>query len=411
MGSIRTASAAPLFALLLCHTAALALGCSTPRPTGHTFKVIEEAGVPVAVNSAIPKYEGELFDYEKILSILPDPHNQETLLYRPAGFTLGDDGLYYVADRGNHRIVVFDESGRYVRSFGRQGEGPGELLAPGLVEVVDGIVYVFDERTNRFRCDGTFIDVLQGGSVVRLAGDGTKVAEDTIRGTAEGGGRTSAAVARMLDADGDVIAEVTSGHARSATWMQYRGEPSVFLLPGDEILATAGVEPTIDYYGLDANLKRRVRIDLPPQPVTDADIAVADALWDQFLAGHESTEGSGSRDHLIELRDRTSYPDEKAFWGRPIVEDGRWVWLPESVPVMRISTIGAEPIAAPARFRIVDSSGEFIGTSEWPPEAVLQSGARITHGHLLVMVWEDEVEELVPTVYRLRSRVDGLVYP
>src|SRR5688572_1248692 len=36
----------------------------------------------------------------------------------------------YVLDGNNYRVLVFDATGKYVRSISRQGEGPGELMAP-----------------------------------------------------------------------------------------------------------------------------------------------------------------------------------------------------------------------------------------------------------------------------------------
>jgi DNA-binding beta-propeller fold protein YncE len=36
----------------------------------------------------------------------------------------------YALDAGNHRVLVFDGSGRFVREFGRRGSGPGELQGP-----------------------------------------------------------------------------------------------------------------------------------------------------------------------------------------------------------------------------------------------------------------------------------------
>ena len=38
-------------------------------------------------------------------------------LKRPAGVTVDQHGDIYVADRGNHRVVMFDKSGRYVEKF------------------------------------------------------------------------------------------------------------------------------------------------------------------------------------------------------------------------------------------------------------------------------------------------------
>ena len=51
----------------------------------HSFQIIEEDGIPVAITSGGPKYEGELFTYEHVLDLQED-ERVESLLYNPTGF-------------------------------------------------------------------------------------------------------------------------------------------------------------------------------------------------------------------------------------------------------------------------------------------------------------------------------------
>jgi len=64
----------------------------------------------------------------------------------------------YVLDRGNHRVLVFDAQGKFVRQLGKQGGGPGEFAAPnGLAVEPDGRVIVADAAHRNytiFRPDG-----------------------------------------------------------------------------------------------------------------------------------------------------------------------------------------------------------------------------------------------------------------
>jgi hypothetical protein len=56
----------------------------------------------------------------------------------------GSDNLY-VLDAGNHRVLVFDARGGFVRAIGKQGGGPGELQAPAALAVLsDGTIAVAD---------------------------------------------------------------------------------------------------------------------------------------------------------------------------------------------------------------------------------------------------------------------------
>ena len=51
----------------------------------------------------------------------------------------------YVLDRTSNRVVVFDSSGTFVRTMGREGSGPGEMRFPFALGVSQsGVVSVFD---------------------------------------------------------------------------------------------------------------------------------------------------------------------------------------------------------------------------------------------------------------------------
>src|SRR5690606_4163693 len=75
-----------------------------------------------------------------------------------------EDNLYAL-DSGNHRILVFDRAGRFVRSIGKRGGGPGEFQSPqNLVLSADGRLVVGEGRGfSIFRTDGTFERFVPGG--------------------------------------------------------------------------------------------------------------------------------------------------------------------------------------------------------------------------------------------------------
>jgi hypothetical protein len=66
-----------------------------------------------------------------------------------------------VLDAGNYRVSVFNRAGRHLRSFGRQGEGPGELGFPSDMAVTAaGEVAVYDFARRAlvlFDAAGTFM--------------------------------------------------------------------------------------------------------------------------------------------------------------------------------------------------------------------------------------------------------------
>jgi hypothetical protein len=68
----------------------------------------------------------------------------------PADVGADADGNLYVLDSGGPRVQVFDAQGKFLRSLGKKGEGPGEFKMPGRIAVAaDGRVAVFDMGLNR----------------------------------------------------------------------------------------------------------------------------------------------------------------------------------------------------------------------------------------------------------------------
>jgi hypothetical protein len=67
----------------------------------------------------------------------------------------------YVLDRQASHVLVYDRTGRFVRMIGKEGQGPGELMAPLQMTLAgDGTVIVSDigrPGYSLFRPDGTFL--------------------------------------------------------------------------------------------------------------------------------------------------------------------------------------------------------------------------------------------------------------
>jgi len=117
--------------------------------------------------------------------------SSQTLLHRPADIAVdpnpdpmtGERGSVYIADGyGNHRVVVFDRRGKFLRQMGGVGTGPGQF-APGggghphcVVLGRNGLVYACDranDRINVFQRNGTFvraIPVIPGTAALGTSG-------------------------------------------------------------------------------------------------------------------------------------------------------------------------------------------------------------------------------------------------
>ena len=70
----------------------------------------------------------------------------------PLQATVAPDGTLYVLDSGNFRIQAFDREGKFLRSFGNVGKEFGHFGRPrGIAVDKDGNVYVTDSSFNNFQ--------------------------------------------------------------------------------------------------------------------------------------------------------------------------------------------------------------------------------------------------------------------
>ena len=71
-----------------------------------------------------------------------------------------DDGRVFIMDSKNYKIYIFSPEGKFISSFGKRGEGPGEIKNFEMGEqlfMVDQHVLVVDRsRISYFSLDGTF---------------------------------------------------------------------------------------------------------------------------------------------------------------------------------------------------------------------------------------------------------------
>jgi hypothetical protein len=121
-------------------------------------KIETENGIKVVKNPPQPLYGEFSFDLQEDLKIGGDPTAEA--YYFPKGAAVRPDkkGNMFVADFGNKRVQMYDPVGQFVRTIGRQGQGPGEYQFPNQVlfdTEGDCIVYAATELVV-FAPDGTF---------------------------------------------------------------------------------------------------------------------------------------------------------------------------------------------------------------------------------------------------------------
>jgi hypothetical protein len=95
-----------------------------------------------------------------ILKIGADKENED--FYKPRSFAIDRAGRIFILDSGNSRIQCFSKEGAFRFSFGKPGQGPGELskTASNIKILSDGNIYVIDNgqrRINVYTLEGKFL--------------------------------------------------------------------------------------------------------------------------------------------------------------------------------------------------------------------------------------------------------------
>ena len=80
--------------------------------------------------------------------------------------TVAADGSIFAASSRQHTIFKFDSKGSLIKSFGQEGQGPGDFNGPGELSILDNKYlvigeYALGQRISLFDLDGNFIKLLK----------------------------------------------------------------------------------------------------------------------------------------------------------------------------------------------------------------------------------------------------------
>lgn len=117
-----------LFYLIVCLIVFSCLSTSGEEKWKGSIKKV--SGITIVKNPKNPMYSREIVKFDEELAIGKAEGPEEYLLTHIWGFTVDDEENIYIMDSKPFRIKVFDKDGKYLRSIGREGQGPGEFRIP-----------------------------------------------------------------------------------------------------------------------------------------------------------------------------------------------------------------------------------------------------------------------------------------
>ncbi len=132
-------------------------GAVSPPPgkQEQNVEVIKNGKKPKTTKGIPSKVE---FEKEIIMGNSDDPDRAFAQL---SGFAVAEDGCIFALDMQDKKVKVFDSQGDFIKAFGKEGQGPGELSMPsGISMTPEGELMVEDAMNRRlsyFNLDGEFL--------------------------------------------------------------------------------------------------------------------------------------------------------------------------------------------------------------------------------------------------------------
>ena len=112
--------------------------------------IIEKAGgITIVKNPKEPMYGPEVFSMEEKLSIGEVSGRKEYMFSEIKAIEVDDEERIFVLVSQEAHIKVFDKNGEFVKTIGREGQGPGEIGAPRSVFITRQNEIAVPDMSNR----------------------------------------------------------------------------------------------------------------------------------------------------------------------------------------------------------------------------------------------------------------------
>lgn len=138
------------------------------QPDNWKGRIELRAGVECLLNPAEglwDQYDTKKISISKVLSIGEAYSDRQELFSWVKDIITDSDGNIYGCDSKLSRVQVFNRQGTYIRTIGRTGKGPGDLLRPIAMAIdQNAFLYVLDDLNNRisvFNAGGFFHRVIK----------------------------------------------------------------------------------------------------------------------------------------------------------------------------------------------------------------------------------------------------------
>lgn len=293
-----------------------------------------------------------------------------------AGVTVGSDNAIYVLEQKPPVVRQYDATGKYIRSFGRSGQGPGEFQRPEALSLADKRLIVRDVRNARltvyplaggaplhWRYESTFSSNVQmivhadgGVSVPTQVSGPSGYVPVVMRYAPNGTPRQTISVPNLGYKVPSINVRTKGGSATLSIPFAY--EPRWTYSPDGRFFG--GLPDRYAIHVVGGDKVHRIERTVAPVPI-DA----------EEREGHrKSVESSIRRSHDPAFSwDGSGMPTVKPFFNQVFIDADNRIWVWVSTPSVRYppeNPNGAAVFRSPAAYDVYDPTYRFLGTVRFP---------------------------------------------
>lgn len=364
-----------------------ATACRATEEGGWTGSVVDSAGVQLVRNPAQELWtNASRWTVEEELRIGTAAGEPEYQFGQIAGIAAGSGGRIFVLDQQGRHIKVFSPDGRYERTLGRPGSGPGELgqaVGPLLMGAGDTLLVpdLANQRVNRYAPDGTSLDSypidLRAGLPLRWQATAGGLIATQVRPFALPGqpapDTMDAIVVRASDGSVlDTLKTFPSGRSFSFAG----GMPEITFFSPEAVWALAddgrlffglSHDYRIEVYGTGGALERVVTRPFQRTPVRQADrdalLTALDRVW---------REAGVPPPVLEQLRSGVRFAEFLPAFAQILGGPDRSLWVQAIEAPSRLSAEERETFdpsldMGGAKWDVFDAHGRYLGVVTLPP--------------------------------------------
>lgn len=297
--------------------------------------------------------------------VIAPPEGSKGELGEVTSLAIADDGTIYAMQKKPATVLVFGPDGKFLRTIGREGDGPGELRS-GVIGVRGDLLMVQDWSARRFsifRTNGTHVITRPSlccmqTSALHVDGKGRAWVQGMLRGGARGYLR--------IDAAGQILDTLTVPENRlGKTWeadARNASPPTTYTLtvPGHPYEVSALRYDGLMVMGRSDSMRfvvsrtGRDTVRAFEGPTKRLPVTAAEkAKWIEGMV--EGLPSTALQQALRKVARASDIPDRSNAWNGMMIDqmDRTWVGLPVAV-------------GGAAQYGVFDPAGKYLGEVAFP---------------------------------------------